>query len=170
VLTPNKSQGYTIPHVAVEISPASAQWESGQVIVTLSRIRQACDNIIVGQKIDWEKKRLWDVLCTLTQWTHLQEQTLSLITFNQSGPMPQLLLTDYHCVYPFRVKDMLIPTETIGYVYMVISKRDANLTYIGETQNISQRFNQHNSGHAASSDTTPIKLCPYALAGHISSV
>jgi hypothetical protein len=65
---------------------------------------------------------------------------------------------------------MLIPTELVGYVYIVISKRDANFTYIGVTQNISQRFNQHISGHAASSDATPINLCPYALAGLISSV
>jgi hypothetical protein len=95
-----------------------------------------------------------------------------LITLNQFVPVPQLLLTDYHHIYPFRVKvkDMLIPTETAGYVYIIISKRDANFTYIGETQNISQRFNQDNSGHAVSSDASPINLCPYALAGLISSV
>jgi hypothetical protein len=38
-LTINKAQGYTIHNVAVKISSDSAPWESGQVIVTLSRAR-----------------------------------------------------------------------------------------------------------------------------------
>jgi hypothetical protein len=139
-LTINKAQGYTIHHVAVEISPTSATWESGQVIVTLSRTRQACGTIIVGKNINWVKQKLWDVLCTPTQWTRLKQQTLALITINQFGPVPQLLSTDYHCDYPFRVKDMLIPTDTIGYVYIVISKTNTNFTYIGETKDISQRL------------------------------
>ncbi len=97
-LTINEAQGYTIHHIAVEISPASAPWESGQVIVTLSRIRKACDTIIAGQNIDWVKKKLWDVLCTPTQWNRLKEQTLALITLNQFGPVPQLLLTLSLCL------------------------------------------------------------------------
>jgi predicted GIY-YIG superfamily endonuclease len=49
-------------------------------------------------------------------------------------------------MYPFRVRDILIPTETIGYVYIIISKCDANFTYIGESLKISQRLSIHNSG------------------------
>ncbi len=57
-LTINKAQGYKIHNVAKEISPDSAPWESVQVIVTLSRTRCACDTIIVGQNIDWVKRKL----------------------------------------------------------------------------------------------------------------
>jgi hypothetical protein len=64
---------------------------------------------------------------------------------------------------------MLIPTETVGYVYILISKRDGNFTYIGQTKNISQRLDAHNRGHGAI-DTAPIERRPYALAGLISSV
>ncbi len=66
-LTINKAQGYTINNVAVEISPKSSPWESGQVIVALSRTRHACDTIIVGQSRDWVKNKLWDVRCLPTQ-------------------------------------------------------------------------------------------------------
>jgi hypothetical protein len=76
---------------------------------------------------------------------------------------------DYHRVYPFRVRDILIPTETVGYVYAVISKRDTNFTDIGQGQNISQRLDLHNRGHGTI-DTTCIVQHPYALAGLISSV
>ena len=64
---------------------------------------------------------------------------------------------------------MLIPTETVGYVYILISTRDGNFTYIGQSKNISQRLDAHNRGHGAI-NTTPIELHPYALAGLISSV
>ncbi len=166
-LTINKAQGYTIHNVAVKISPDSALWESGQVIVTLSRTRRTCDTIIVSQNIEWVKKKLWNVLCTPTQWTCFEEQILALITLNQNGQIAQLLSTDYHRIYPFRVRDILIPTETVVYVYTIISKCYTNFTYIGESLNISQRLSIHNSGHGAV-DTACITRHPYALAGLIS--
>ena len=87
----------------------------------------------------------------------------------QNGQVPQLLSTDYHRIYPFRVRDILIPTETVGYVYIIISKSDTNFNYIGETMNISQRLSIHNSGHGAV-DTACITHRLYALAGLISCV
>ncbi len=75
-LTINKAQGYAIHNVAIEISPDSAPWKSGQVIVTLSRTRCNCDTIIVGQNIKWVKKKLWNVLCTPMQWTRFEERFL----------------------------------------------------------------------------------------------
>jgi hypothetical protein len=103
------------------------------------------------------------------QWTCFKERILALITLNQNGLVPQLLLTDYHCIYPFRVKDILIPTETVGYIYIIISKCGTNFTYIGKSLNISQRLSIHNSGHSAV-DTACITRCPCALAGFISCV
>jgi len=66
-LTINKAQGYTINNVAVEISPKSSSWKSGQVIVALSRTRRARDTIIVGQSRDWVKKQVMG--CTLPSIT-----------------------------------------------------------------------------------------------------
>ncbi len=61
---------------------------------------------------------------------------------------------------------MLIPTETVGYVYILIPTRDGNFTYIGQSKNISQRLDAHNRGHGAI-HTAPIEPRPYALAGLI---
>ena len=63
----------------------------------------------------------------------------------------------------------MIPTESVGYVYIIISKCDTNYTYIGESMNISQRLSNQNSGHGAV-DTACITRRPYALAGLISCV
>jgi predicted GIY-YIG superfamily endonuclease len=168
-LTINKAQGYTIHNVAVEISPDSSPWGSGQVIVTLSRTRRASDTIIVGQDIDWVKNKLWNVLCTPTQCFRFEECILALITLNQDDLVPQLLESDFHRVNPFRVRDILIPTKSVGYVYIIIPKSNTNFTYIGQTKNISQRLDIHNRSHGAV-DTAVIERRPYALAGLISSV
>ncbi len=63
----------------------------------------------------------------------------------------------------------MIPTETVGYVYIIIFKCDTNFTYIGKSLNISQRLSFHNSGHGAV-DTACITHHLYALAGLISCV
>ncbi len=63
----------------------------------------------------------------------------------------------------------MIPTETIGYIYIIISKCDTNFTFISESLNISQRLSIHNSGQGAV-DTACITHPPYALAGPISCV
>ncbi len=73
------------------------------------------------------------------QWTRFKEQILALISLNQNSQVPQLLSTDYHHMYLFRVRDILTSTETIGYIYIIISKCDTNFTYIGKSLNISQR-------------------------------
>ena len=64
-LTINKPQGCTIHNVAVKISPVSSPWDSGQVIVALSRTRRARDTIIVGQDINWVNNKLWTMECSL---------------------------------------------------------------------------------------------------------
>jgi hypothetical protein len=150
------------PQILPHVNPSKS-------LLLCQRTRLAQDTIIVGQNIEWVKEKLWNVLCTPLQWTCFEEQILALITLNQNGQVPQLLLTDYHHICPFRVRDILIPTETIGYIYIIISKCDTNFTYIGKSLNISQRLSIHNSGHSAV-DTTCITRCLYALAGLISCV
>jgi hypothetical protein len=120
-----KAQVYTIHNLAVEITPESSPWESGQVIATLSRTAHATNTIIVVNNLDWVKNQLWIVLCTPTQWTCLEERDLNLITLNQEGPSSELVVTDYHCDNPFRARDMLIPTKNFGYIYIIISKSES---------------------------------------------
>ncbi len=63
----------------------------------------------------------------------------------------------------------MIPTEYVGFVYIIISKSGPNFTYIGQTQSIIQRLDSHDRGHGAI-DTACIERLPYALVGLISSV
>ena len=48
----NKSQGATLRYgIAVEISEQYSPWESGQIVVSLSRLETSKYTIIVGEKI-----------------------------------------------------------------------------------------------------------------------
>ena len=53
-----------------------------------------------------------------------------------------------------------------GYVYILMSIKDQNFTYIGKTNNIRTRIRQHNSG-IGSISTEPLHLRPYALFAYI---
>ena len=68
--------------------------------------------------------------------------------------------------FPYRIKDMTLPQCNTGYVYMLISIKDINFTYIGKTMCIRTRIQQHNSG-VGSMSTQPPHLCPYALFAYI---
>ena len=49
--------------------------------------------------------------------------------------------------FPFRINDCHIPEDSSGYVYMIISIRCQNFTYIGKTTNLIHRLHSHNSGN-----------------------
>ena len=49
---------------------------------------------------------------------------------------------------------------------MFVSTRDLSFSYIGQTNSIITRLNQHNSGHG-SSTTCPLSLRPFALFAYV---
>ena len=71
-----------------------------------------------------------------------------------------------HQECPFRLSDMSLPTCNTGFVYMLVSTRSSSFSYIGETQNIGVRLNQHNSGYGSNTTCDP-SLRPYALFAYV---
>jgi hypothetical protein len=66
----------------------------------------------------------------------------------------------------YRVKDLLLPTDSLGYVYLLVSLKDLSVTYIGSTKNLAMRFNRHNSG-IASQQTHDTRYKPWGLLAYI---
>lgn len=54
----------------------------------------------------------------------------------------------------------------MGYVYCLVSTKDRETIYIGQTKCLSQRLLKHNGDHGAKG-TEDIRLRPWALAGFI---
>ena len=68
--------------------------------------------------------------------------------------------------YPFRSCDVPLPRDSTGCVYMILSVKNHQTVYIGETQNLSKRLHDHNEG-IGSQDTANILLCPWALFAYV---
>jgi len=60
------------------------------------------------------------------------------------------------------------PYTTIdsGFVYLLVSMQDPNLSYIGQTSNLSRRLQEHNSGRGAEF-TKPHHRRPWAVVAYI---
>ena len=166
-ITINKSQGETLPlGLAVEITEKYSPWEKGQIVVVLSRTNNASSTIVVGDK-QYAIQKMWEIITKGTQWTKFTMNVLNMITINQIDNNQNNYSIDYNKVYPFRITDGdIIPTDRTGYIYCLISKRYHDEIYIGQTQCLSQRLINHNSGHGSYS-TNSIQKRPWAVAAYI---
>ena len=70
--------------------------------------------------------------------------------------------------YPFYPYTIQLPSDHSGFVYIIFSLSDNSTTYIGETNNLSKRIKQHNSGFGGSKQTNNNNLRPWALFGFVS--
>ena len=133
--------GDTLTSMATEISTRNSNfnlWEKGQLVVLLSRTRYAKDTIFVGSESD-TLEALRQLVTTKTQWTDYIEDILSKITVGSSSiPQEVPLMTQQH--FPYRIRDSELPQCNSGYVYMLLSLRQMDYIYIGETQNIITRM------------------------------
>ena len=71
---------------------------------------------------------------------------LNAITGNGNDNVLGERTFDFPKACPFRKRDAELPTDTISYVYCLYSKPKPHLIYIGETQCLNQRYNQHQTG------------------------
>ena len=175
-LTVNKSQGDTIPGtLAVEISHQTSPWEKEQVVVIFSRTKRAKDIIIVGPDKSWILDKLWDLVIKGNQWNQMMENILDVLTINPAldnndGTDTRVRsVIDYPRNHPFGSRYASLPSDDTGFVYLLCSENNLDFTYIGQTQNIRQRFREHQSGNGAFG-TSRRKDQPFFLAGYISGL
>ena len=93
------------------------------------------------------------------------DKVIEIATVHQTTEITNIPINNHqHC--PFRFCDMELPTCNTGFVYMLIILHDKCYSYIGETQSITTRLTQHNSGNGSMS-TSPLSLRPYALFAYV---
>jgi predicted GIY-YIG superfamily endonuclease len=143
-------------------------WERAQVVVLLSRTRFAKDIIFMG---DPKKtaKALTEVLLQCSQYLsymcRLLETLTETSTVNTDSSVTDPVIIE-HDIHPFRPIDVALPKNDSGCCYILVSVRHLSVTYIGQTNNLSERLNQHNSGHG-SNQTMADNLRPWALLGYV---
>jgi predicted GIY-YIG superfamily endonuclease len=163
--------GDTLPSLATSFSNRDKKfgiWDKGQVVVILSRTPKPEDTIFVGDKQD-TLDALESILKSRTQWTDHMENILRVVTINSIGNGDNLELsrgTMAHTAFPFQLNQVLLPTDTSGYIYMLISLRSSDFFYIGKTKDLHQRMRSHQSGFGSNS-TQPEHLRPFAYFAYI---
>ena len=79
------------------------------------------------------------------QWTDYIEDVLRLVTINEcDDTTTDQILTQ--ASFPYQIADVVLPQCNTGYVYMLISLRHPNFTYIGTTLCLRNRLQAHNCG------------------------
>lgn len=162
--TIHASQGATLAKMVTAITNTSAHpnldfslWEAAQVVVLISRTRSCSDIYFIG-KPDEVAEQLLSVL----------NETNKHMSFIQS--LTQRLCGDPLSITAiprppiFRPCDIIL--EAVPAVYLLVSTRNVGYMYIGQTDNIRKRLNQHNSGHG-SKFTNNARLRPWALFGYV---
>ncbi len=71
-----------------------------------------------------------------------------------------------HGLGVFCPRDVPMPYDNTAYAYILVSRRDPNVVYIGSSKNLIKRFEQHNQGTGAL-QTQEVSLRPWALLAYI---
>ena len=85
------------------------------MVVLLSRNKECRFIIIVGNK-QWAIERLWQVICTRTQWTEYIKHILEKITVNpgDENAVTNSGVVDMAELFPYRVCDICLPPDETG--------------------------------------------------------
>ena len=159
--------GSTVNNLAIEVgmNPKKAIWEAAMVVVLLSRTRTANGLYFIGEPYD-VVDALWNALLREDQFkqyvSHVREKLCDPTKSNKCFTI------DAAKNFPFRSKDIILPTANTICCYILISTVDNKTDYIGWTNDLSARFNKHNSSSYASEATDRDHLKPWMLFGYIS--
>ena len=149
--------GCTVTYLVTSIEHFNDIWEASMVVVLLSRTKEICNIIFIGNR-QKTINALWQCLTQTGTFTDMMKTTLKSLIGGQKQAVsiPRYEGRQYHSI------QSIIP-EDCGYsVYMLVSHTDTNVTYVGYTNNLRRRLNQHNgTSKGGSSGTNRPELKPW---------
>lgn len=154
--------GHSVSAIATELGNGRDMWEKAMVVVLISRVSEAKDLIFVGDKTE-NIDSIIRALCIRNQYDEYMNHIVNAISGTVSRGHPNTLSLQKH---PFRQKDIPIPDDTSGMVYLLVSLKDPFAFYVGMTQDMNRRLKQHNSGYGASTSSDPNKR-PWGLMAYV---
>jgi predicted GIY-YIG superfamily endonuclease len=164
--TIHAGMGQDLQHVVTRVTDKTGDpnyhlWDKEQVVVLLSRTNYAKDIIFVGDK-KMTSKALSDLLTKRSQYTEYTSYMLTVLSTCEENIVHTKSLNLKF--YPYRAIDFEIPYNTCGYVYLIksLSPYMQQTTYIGETNNIVRRIQEHNKLRGSNSTNNAL-LLPWAL-------
>ena len=152
--------GHTVSKLATQLTAEHNLWEKAMVIVLISRVRRAVDLIFVGDK-ESNLNALTEGLKKRNQYDEYMNHVVQVLSSKGSFVEPLVL-----GLHPFRYKDIPMPQDRSGVVYMLVSQLDSGSLYIGNTKNVIRRMNEHNSGIGAR-ESAPREKRPWGLYAYV---
>lgn len=162
-------------NVALEVTKNYYPWESGQVVVGLSRNEYAHKLWIVTDKgNDWAIERLWATLCISSQWTALTDDIVNRLSVsgleNNNTRREERNILNVTDTFPWRPKDYQLPTSRVSCVYMIVSTSVPNFIDVGQTsRGIRERVEEHQRMRG-NQFTNYHAYLPFAVAAFITKI
>jgi predicted GIY-YIG superfamily endonuclease len=141
-------------------------WEKAQVLVLISRVHRAEDIIFVGNKMETAQRLLQLVSLQPKYALYMNYIIRCLTSTSQDSISP---IVNFPSLPTFQLCSAEYPKQddiANGYSYVLISIPRPTVTYIGQTQNLHQRIDQHNRGWSAHW-THNITLRPWACMAYV---
>ena len=135
--------------------------DKGQMIVILIRTKLAKNTFFVGDK-NYTIAAVKYLLTRKTQQYYCMEYILRIITINSNDweLLERRVMTQES--FPFSICDVSLPQYNTVCLYMLVSIKNLNFTYIGKMMSIRNIDQQYNSV-VGSVSTKPLHFPPYAL-------
>lgn len=172
--TLHSAMGQTLATLVTKVCRGRNQpyslWMAPQVVVLLSRTKYGRDTIIVAKK---GKERetaefLYSLLMQTTRFRRYIDYLLDMLCSKApaltDNPKQTIQLNQYN--HYLRIRDVPLPSDNTGYVYILISTVNLVSTYIGSTANLVERLKDHNSGYGGR-QTAPSSLRPWAILAYV---
>jgi hypothetical protein len=168
--------GQTLASLLTRVEPGGkgepySLWLASQVVVLLSRTRFGRDTYIwcpqpSAASTSQAAERMAHAIFDLLQKTSPFRNHLSNLinAYCNQNPFEAYVVNQATSI--FRVKDIVLPDDCTGYVYILVSLRDLRVTYIGSAENVGVRFERHNNGFGGQ-QTSNARYRPWGLLAFI---
>ena len=166
----HSTMGQTLRCVATKVEGGDMNggpytlWDPCQIVVMLSRTRLPHHTYFVTDKPTETARVLYSTLKKTSVFREYLSQLLDRLCGGAPGSLPVVL---DNSASMYRPRDVQVPGDNTGCVYILLSMRDLSTTYIGSTDNLLRRFTQeHNAGRGAR-QTAPVSLRPWAILAYV---
>ncbi len=142
-------------------------WDPAQVVIMLSRTSLPQDTTFISKNPIETATFIYSVLKKLSPFRDYLSYLLSSLSENVQAGIPPQLTTIDQIFSVYRPRDVVIPSDNTGFVYLLISTVDLQFLYIGSCYNLIARYSSHNTGFG-SLQTAPASLRPWAILAYVS--
>ena len=162
----HSTMGKTMASLATKVECGKGPyslWDPTQVVILLSRTSLPIQTIFVSKDPVKTALILFRILKHQSPFRLYLSYLLESLCSNPLSPARPPLDNSRSI---FKPRDVLLPPDNTGFVYILVSTKDLNSLYIGSCFNLIRRFTQHNSGYGAL-QTAPSSLRPWAILAYV---